>query len=165
MSLESISGWLATTPASLTFQTITWVIPTVQTLHILAIAVVISAILMMDLRVLGLAMSGQPTAAVAHRFLPWVWCTVVVLLISGAILIVAEPGRSLPNSTFQLKMVLLIAVLLVTAVFQQGLRRDPLFWERNAALRLGGRLLAVVSLFLWVGIVFAGRWIAYSMEG
>ncbi len=162
MSLSSFSSWLSTTPPSLEIQEVDWIIPTVQTIHILGIASVIGAVLLVDLRVLGLAMPRQPVAAVARRFLPWVWYTAVVLLLSGAILIVGEPARSLPNPTFQLKMLLLLAVLGLTGLFQYGLRRDPLYWERSPMRRTNALLIASASLLLWVGIVFAGRWIAYS---
>lgn len=162
MSIESVSSWLATTQTSLVIQEISWVIPTVQTIHILGIAVVIGSILLLDLRMLGLVMPGQPTAAVAQRFLPWIWWTALVLLLSGSILIVGEPERSLPNLTFQIKMGLLLAVLMLTAVFQWGLRRDPQYWERTMLRLTSVRLIAVISLLLWIAIVFAGRWIAYS---
>lgn len=162
MSLSTISAWLSTTRASLFIQEVAWIVPTVQTVHILGIAVVIGSILLVNLRILGLAMPGQPVVAVARRFLPWVWVTAGILLLSGAILIVGEPGRSLPNPTFLLKMGLLLAVLTLTAVLQRGLRRDPLFWESTPLRHTQALVIATASLVLWVGIVFAGRWIAYS---
>jgi hypothetical protein len=76
-------------------------------------------------------------------------------------LIIAEPQRSLANPAFILKMFLLVAVLLVTVVFQNGIARDDHFWEISAERRANGRLLAGLSVVLWVAILFAGRWIAY----
>jgi hypothetical protein len=85
----------------------------------------------------------------------------IVLLLSGSTLIVGEPGRSLQNPAFIAKMSMLVAVILLTLSFQSGLKRDPRYWESSPGRRAGGRLIAAVSLVLWVGIVFAGRWIAY----
>lgn len=164
MSIESLSSWLATTRISLMIQEISWVIPTVQTIHILGIAVVVGSILLLDLRLLGLVMPGQPTASVARRFLPWIWWTALVLLLSGSVLLVGEPERSLANPTFQIKMGLLLAVLVLTAAFQSGLRRDPQYWERSLLRLTSVRLIAGASLLLWVAIVFAGRWIAYTIN-
>lgn len=163
MSLDNIASWLATTRSSQVIQEISWVIPTVQTIHILCIAVVIGSVLLLDLRLLGLAMPGQSVESLARRFLPWVWWTVLLLLLSGSILLVGEPERSLTNPTFQLKMGFLLVVLVLTAVFQLGLRRDPQYWQRTVLHRSSMRLIAVVSLLLWFGIVFAGRWIAYTI--
>jgi hypothetical protein len=160
-SVTAFIDWLAATPLSTMIQTVPWVIPTVQTIHILAIAVVMSSVFMLDLRILGIVSRSQPLAAIAQRFLPWMWWTLIVLLLSGSTLIIGEPGRSLKNPAFILKMSMLLTVLILTGAFQRGLGRDAAFWDRTVRRRIGARLLAGFSLVLWIGIVFAGRWIAY----
>jgi hypothetical protein len=160
-SVQAFSDWLAGTPLSMQIKTVDWIIPTVQTIHILSISMVMSAAAMVDLRVLGLLSRRQPLAAVSWRFVPWIWWTVIVLLLSGSTLIIGEPGRSLRNPAFILKMSMLAAVLVLTLIFQRGLRHNDRFWENSPGRRIGGRLIAALSLVIWVGIVFAGRWIAY----
>ena len=160
-SVAEFVEWLAATPVSMTIQDVSWIIPTVQTVHILSIAIVMSSVLLVDLRVFGVISRGQPLAAVAKRYLPWVWITLIVLLVSGSTLIVGEPGRSLQNPAFIAKMLMLVAVLVLTLSFQSGLKRDDQYWERSPGRRAGGRVIAGLSLLLWVAIVFAGRWIAY----
>jgi uncharacterized membrane protein len=160
-SVQAFSDWLAATPVSTTIQDVSWIIPTVQTVHILSIAIVMSSVLLIDLRVLGVISHAQPLHVVARRFLPWIWSTLVVLLLSGSTLIVGEPGRSLQNPAFIAKMSMLVTVILLTLSFQSGLKRDVQYWERSPGRLAGGRLIAGVSLILWIGIVFAGRWIAY----
>jgi hypothetical protein len=159
--VQHFSDWLAATPASTGIQNAGWIIPTVQTIHILSIAIVMSSVLLIHLRVLGVVSNAQPIDSIARRFLPWIWLTLVILLLSGTTLIVGEPGRSLQNPAFIAKMSMLVVVILLTLLFQRGLRRDARFWERSRGRLLGGRLLAGVSLLLWIAIVFAGRWIAY----
>src|SRR4051812_21217766 len=102
--LHSLAQWLQNTPLSQVIQEVSWIIPTVQTIHILSIAVVIAAIFFIDLRLMGIAARSQPTSQIIERFLPGVWIALVVLLLSGSILIIAEPDRSLENPAFQLKM-------------------------------------------------------------
>src|ERR1700738_1393634 len=85
------------------------VIPTVQTIHILAIALVMTSALMISLRLLGMFGRDQPLARIAARCLPFVWWALPVLPATAAIMIVGEPARSLRNPVFQLKMALLIA--------------------------------------------------------
>jgi hypothetical protein len=161
-SLHAFCQWLGETPLSLVIQNVSWIIPTVQTIHIICIAIVISSVFMMDLRLLNVAGRGQPTAAYASRFLPWIWITLPVLLVSGSILIIGEPARSLENPAFQLKMVLLIGAMILTAILQRPIGKEPAFWELTANHKVWGKVIAVASLALWVGIVFAGRWIAYK---
>jgi hypothetical protein len=137
-------------------------VPTVQTIHILAIALVAASALMIDLRLIGLYAADQPLKAVSSRFLPFVWWPLLILLATGAIMIVGEPPRSLKNPAFQLKMALLIAAMIVTAVCGLLLRRNPEFGNRGSGRRSAAVTIAVLSMLLWTGIIFAGRWIAYS---
>ena len=161
-SLDAFCAWLAATPLSQTIQTTEWVVPAVQTVHIIAVAAVMSSVLMIDLRLIGLGSRDQPIAAVAARFLPFIWWPLPVLLLSGATLIIAEPARSLQNPVFLLKMTLLAVAAAITLLCQLPLRKDATFWEQSAARRGLARLIALLSLPLWVAIVFAGRWIAYA---
>jgi hypothetical protein len=164
-SLRAFSVWLEATPLSLFIQTTTWIIPTVQTIHILSIAIVISAVLMVHLHTLGVAMRNQSGAQLAHRFLPWLWTAFLVLLLTGTILVIGEPGRSLPNAVFQLKMGLVIGAIVLTLFYQQPLRKDSGYWDKSRSRRASAITIAVASLCVWVGIVFAGRWIAYAIDG
>src|SRR5215471_19968794 len=103
-SLNAICVWIDQTPLSQAIQATSWVVPTVQTIHILAIAVVASSALMIDLRLIGVFWANRPMKNVTARFLPLVWWPLLVLLGTGVIMIIAEPARSLKNPAFQLKM-------------------------------------------------------------
>ena len=162
--VHNFSGWLETTRLSMVIQEVTWIIPLVQTLHILSIAIVISSIFMIDLRLVGIGARSQPTAAVVNRFLPWVWYALIVLLFSGSLLIIGEPARSLENPAFRLKMLMLVTVIVLTVLLQRPLRRDPQFWELNSLRKAASMGIAVASLALWTAVLFAGRWIAYTSE-
>jgi hypothetical protein len=158
-SFDTFCTRLSETAFSQAIQTTEWVIPAIQTVHIVAVAVVVTSILKMDLRLLGVG--RQPIATVARRYLPPVWFALPVLLLTGLTLIVAEPSRALQNWVFVLKMGLLLLAAGVTLSCQLPLRRDAAYWDASAPRRRTARLLAVLSLPLWVAIVFAGRWIAY----
>jgi len=156
--LERFCDWLSNTPLSLTIQTVTWIIPAVQTVHILCVALVMSSMAMLDLRLMGLAGRRQSISRFVSRFAPWVWGVVPILLGTGVILIIGEPSRELLNPYFRAKMLFLATVLSITFLVQRQNKKDAAYWEtRTAAAKLAG----VVSLLLWVGIVSAGRWIAY----
>ncbi len=160
--IPAFCNWLSNTPLSMVIQDYSWVIPSVQSIHILAIATVMASIVMLDFRLLGVTGRGQTVPEVAHRFLPWIWCAVGVLLITGTILIIGEPARELMSPVFWIKMSLLACALALTAAFQYGAFRREAFWERRRVLAW---ITALVSLTLWVGILAAGRWIAYVEHG
>jgi hypothetical protein len=160
--LDQGCAWLQNTPFSLTIETVPWIIPALQTIHILAIALVISSVFLLHLRLLGITGGEQLPSAVARRFLPFIWWPLPVLLVTGGLLISAEPARSLENPSFAIKMILLTFALAVTALYQRKLTANADYWEATAARRLAAKAIAGSSLLLWTGIVLAGRWIAYT---
>lgn len=136
-----------------------WITPTVQSIHILAISAVAASALMINLRLLGVYAADQPLQDILARFLPFIWWPLIVLLLTGIVMIVGEPPRSLKNPAFQLKMTLLVAAIVTTAIYQFILRRNSAFVTPGKGA--GAATLASASMLLWVGIIFAGRWIAY----
>ena len=160
-SLNSICAWIDQTTLSQAIQVTNWVVPTVQTVHILAIAVVASSAFMIDLRLIGVFWADRPMKNVSSRFLPFIWWPLLILFATGAIMIIGEPARSLKNPAFQLKMTLLVAALIVTGLIQYFQRRDARFGDLGRGSHAVAVAVAVVSLALWSAIIFAGRWIAY----
>jgi len=157
--LSQLSAWLEQTQMSRIIQVHDWIIPTVQSIHILAISAVAASALMINLRLLRVYAVDQPLQDILARFLPFIWWPLIVLLLTGTVMIVGESPRSLKNPAFQLKMTLLVAAIVTTAIYQHILRRNPAFVTTGG--RAGAAALASVSMLLWVGIIFAGRWIAY----
>jgi len=165
LGIGEFSKWLAATEVSHVIQTTTWIIPTLQTVHILCVAAVFSAAILVDLRIWRLIERDEPLPDMARRFLPTIWPVLLILLVTGSLLIVGEPRRSLLNSTFYLKMALLAVAILLTAGLQRSLSSSPNFWDRDRRRRMAGRFAATVSILVWCGILFAGRWIAYTQAG
>src|SRR5215831_1690229 len=143
-ALSELSKWLAATSLSHTIQTAGWIIPTLQTIHILCVAVVFSAAVLVDFRIYRLFERELPLPDVSRRFLRTIWPVLLILLVTGSLLIIGEPRRSLLNSTFYLKMALLAVAVLLTLALQWSLRAEPEFWERDRRRRIAGRLAATV---------------------
>ncbi len=161
--LHSFAQWLSDTAPSRFIQDVLWIIPAVQTVHILAIAVVLSSVAMIELRLFGVVGRNITLAQTAGRFLPWLWWGTLALAVTGLILITGEPGRALTNPAFQLKMVLLLIAIGVTFAFHRSVRKRSVLWS-GAAQPLGViRVAALATLLLWFSIAVAGRWIAYAV--
>jgi hypothetical protein len=160
-ALKGFSDWLAASPASQSLQELSWIVPTVQTLHILAIAAVLTSASMINLRLIGVG--EQSLAVVSARFEAWVWYAVAILAFSGTILILIEPARPLTNPIFFVKLALIVAVTMLMRAISRPLRRDELYWERSLARRMLGWGVAILSSLLWISVICAGRWIAYTL--
>jgi putative copper export protein len=163
--LSEFSKWLAATELSHTIQTTSWIIPSLQTIHILCVAAVFSSAILVDLRIWRLLERDVPLPEMARRFLPTIWPVLLVLLVTGSLLIIGEPRRSLLNSTFYLKMALLLLAIVLTVALQRSISSSPDSWDKDLTRRILGRFAATLSILVWCGILFAGRWIAYTQAG
>jgi hypothetical protein len=164
--LTWLTDWLAGSYLNGVFSdtthTATWlIIPVSQSVHILAVAVVMMSVAMINFRLLGLAGTRQSAARLIEQTTPWIWPALVLLLLTGAIQTIAEPRRELLSTVFWLKMSMLLIAVGITVVYRSAMRTNPAYWHRSRGRRNAVRLLAVISLLLWVGIVAAGRLIAY----
>ena len=154
--------WLAQTKISLAIQTHLWVIPTVQSIHIVAIGIVMASVFMIDLRVLGWAGADETFRDTTRRFAPWLWGALVVLFATGVLMVLGEPVRELSSLSFWLKMCLIVIGVSLAVVFQRTLGRLDGGWERASISPVAAKCLATVTLLVWCGIVILGRLIAYD---
>ena len=142
--------WLQSTPASLAVRQSSWLIPLMQTLHILANGLVLSAIIMIGLRVWGSRV--EPLSDRLRRLLPWLWAAMGVLTATGVVLILSTPRRTLLDKTFQVKMLIMAIAIAATLVLAAMLRRA----SPDGAGRVAGTL-AAATLLLWLSVTLAGR--------
>ncbi|WP_394659669.1 DUF6644 family protein [uncultured Novosphingobium sp.] len=161
MSLESFGNWLYDTSVSTGLREVTWIIPTAQSVHILAIAIVVGSALISDLRLAGVLATDESPSAVVRRYLPWMWVALIVLLATGTIMVVAEPSRTLTNTLFWAKMALVLLAFALTLFFRKPLL-NPAFRLEHAGWAAMVKPAAWISLSVWVAVIFCGRWIAYT---
>ena len=162
MLLPEFSDWLTRTHASQVVSTVTWIIPTTQIIHIVCVTIVLVPMLMLDLRMMGVMGIRQSISAVAQRFIPPIWIALIILFLTGVVLTIGEPGRELLSNAFRLKMILVAIVAVITFFVQRRIKGDATFWESRPGL---AKLVALVSMVLWLAILTAGRMIAYLEHG
>jgi hypothetical protein len=149
--------WLQGSPWSLAVRQISWLIPLMQVLHILANGLVLAAIVMIGLHTWG--SRTEPLGDRLRRHLPWLWAAMGVLTATGLVLILSTPRRTLLDKTFQVKMLIMAGAIAATLVLAAMLRRAAP--DGASAGRLAGTL-AAATLLLWLSATLAGRgrWIA-----
>jgi len=166
LTLNQFCLWLEDTPISQYIQVSDWIVPCTQIIHIFAVSAALSVALMISLRLLGLFATEKTFSTIFDRCWSVFLTALIILLISGSILIVGEPSRSLANETFQLKMLLLVAVLGTLRIIKVRLANPKIDWKSGYTPDVGveslGKALSLILLLLLTGVVFAGRWIAYT---
>src|SRR5580700_11152975 len=110
--------WLAGTPGSVAFHESIWVYPIVESVHVLTLCVFLGLTVMLDLRLLGVALQATPVSQVLKRFLSWSVAGFVVMVVTGALLFYAIPVKTYLNIFFRLKVAFLLMAGLNVAVFQ-----------------------------------------------
>jgi uncharacterized membrane protein SirB2 len=157
VTLRAINDWLMSTSLSQAIQSTSWAIPGIQVVHIVCLATLFALALNLSLRVAGRGLAVEPLASLAGRFVPAIWICLCVLLLSGALLIIAEPFRTITNPVFYLKMSLLIVAIALTLALSSVAHRREV--EKPTTFHLA---LAMLSMLVWTGIIVAGRYIAYA---
>ena len=161
--MKQFAAWLATTAPSVFIQEHNaWAVPAIQSIHIVGIALVMGSVLMIDLRILGWAGMDQTLRQTAGRFGPWLTGSLWLLLATGILMVIGEPGRELISFSFWLKMALVAIGAAVAAVFLRTVKRVERRWEQTLVLRPSIRTLAVVTFLIWAAIIVLGRLIAYD---
>lgn len=159
--IQEFCDWLSRTPLSIAFQEAGWFVPTVQTIHIIAIAILLTTLYLIGLKLLGFMQRSQSLSVSLRKASPWIWIMLTILLLSGALLTITEPARELLNWAFRLKMIMVLILALVVAWVQGRVRLDPDYWTRSPGRRGLAKVLGVFVLIVGAAIITAGRWIAY----
>lgn len=144
-----------------TLRTVPGFPPIIQTVHILGIAVLMGTAVMLNLRVLGIAVRSQQLTEMTDRVMPWVWWALASNFVSGAFFLFARPNRYFQNPIFGWKVSFLIPAVLLTVLFYVLHKRQQGYWELNSQRVWAGRAVALLSLICWIMVAMAGRWIAY----
>jgi hypothetical protein len=158
--LHAIAAWLNATWLARTVQEVLWIKPVLESAHIFALGIILSSSLLLALRVVQPA--NWPLSTLTRRLVRPVWMALIVVVATGVLMVIGEPRRGLLNILFWIKMALLAAAVLATFGFERIVDRQPQPNEISPSRRSYAKALAAVSILLWLGVIFAGRWLAYA---
>jgi hypothetical protein len=160
--LHDFATWLyATAPSAFIRSHSSWMIPTIQTAHIVGIATAVGSAFMIAMRVTGWLGADQSLLQTQQRFGPWLTGGLWLLLATGALLVLAEPPRELDAVSFWLKMGLVALMAAAAFAFQRSVQRHDQQWEA-AIGQAGVKGAALLTFAVWAAIIFLGRFIAYD---
>jgi hypothetical protein len=161
--LKQFAEWLSTTfPSVLIQDHNAWVIPAIQSIHIVGIAIVLGSVFMIGLRILGWAWMDQTLRQTTSRFGPWLTGALCLMLATGILMVIGEPVRELVTISFWLKMFLIAVGTLIAAIFRITLRKHERQWEETLVNRGSVKFLAILTFLVWTCIIVLGRLIAYD---
>jgi len=150
--------WFETSAVGELIKNSSWAFAVIESVHLLALAVIGGAVLMLDLRLLGFGLKRQSIPEVAHEAWPWLVASLVVMLVTGFALFVSEATKCYYSTPFWVKMTSLALAIAFTFTVQRKATMTEEGRVRPAAMKL----IALVSLTLWFGVGAGGRWIGFS---
>jgi hypothetical protein len=156
MSLLPFFQWCESSAIGSAIRTSPWAFAVIESVHLLGLAAIGGAILIVDLRLLGLGLRRESVRDVARHAEPWLAGSLVVMLSSGVALFLSESIKCYYSTPFWVKM----TSLALAIVFTFTVRRRVAMTDGSASLRQ--KIVAAVSLALWLGVGASGRWIGFS---
>lgn len=138
-------------------RTSVWLFPVIESVHLLGLCALGGAVLLVDLRMLGLGLTNQPIPPLAAAVHPWLVRSLVLLAATGIPLFMSEAVKCFHNPSFWVK----ITTLPVAVLFAVTIRRRVAAGAGSGTTPLT-RLTAAMSILLWFTVAAAGRWIGFS---
>ena len=149
--------WLQYSPLLVQMRSSAWLFPVIASIHLLGLAVLGGAVLVVDLRLLGLGLSRQPVIRIGRDAEPWLLASLLVMLPTGLLLFMCFATKYYYLASFWVKVACLSLALVFTfTVRRHVVMRDEI--DGNAARH---RCVALVSLSLWGSVALAGRLIGF----
>jgi len=162
VSILGVCEWLQSLPWASGIKESTWQFPVIESIHSLALSVILWPAAILDLRLLGLVMRRRSVSSIASQFLPWVWTGFVAMVLSGVILFASEAVKCYNSPFFRVKVILIAVAGLNALIFHFTVFRDVDAWDKDHATPWRAKLAGGCSLAVWIGVVAMGRALAYA---
>jgi hypothetical protein len=136
--------------------------PSVEAIHVMAIAVVIGTIFIVDLRLLGYPGTQRSFSRLHHELLKWTWAAFALAAVTGILLLMVNAVTYYRNTAFWLKMGLIVLAGINMLVFERVTAKSVASWDQGVNPPSAARAAGAISLVLWITVIFVARWIGFT---
>ena len=165
MDIENALVWLQSTWIATAVAENDILFPWIESVHVLAIVIVVGTISIVDLRLLGVASLDISAKRLMRDVIPYTWGAFVIAAITGSLMFSSDATHYAHNRLFQIKLVMLVLAGLNMAVFHLFSERDIERWDApGATTPAAAKAAAVISLMAWIAVVSLGRGTGFTMH-
>lgn len=163
MNIDSLLTAISKMPLSVRIAEDPVLFPWIELFHVLAITIVFGSILIVDLRLLNLAARDYPISRLSKALVPVTWIAFIIAAATGSLLFISNPITYFGNFYFRAKILLMICAGLNMAIFHVWTMRSMRRWDETPHVPLAVKSAGLISILIWVTIIFCGRWIGFTM--
>ena len=165
MDVAGVLGWLHDLPLSETIRTNDFLFPAIESAHVIASALVVGTVAIVDLRLLGLTSNKKPVSELSTEVLPWTWLSFVIAVISGTLMFISKGPVYFANTPFRLKMLFMVLAGVNMLAFEFLTFRSVHRWDRDVPTLNAAKVAGVLSLVFWILVTAFARWIGFTIQG
>jgi hypothetical protein len=158
MSLLHFFAWCEHSAVGGAIRSSNWLFPVIEAFHLLGLAVIGGAVLVVDLRLFGFGLRRQPVAQLARDAQPWLIVSLMVMVATGVLMFTSEAIKCYYHPAFWVKMMSLFLAIMFTFT----VHKKVVMTDETRIGPLWSKLVALVSITLWSGVGIGGRWIGFS---
>jgi hypothetical protein len=158
---DTFLHWLESTSPAIAISESSWLFPGIESVHVVAIALVVGSISMVDLRLLDVNLRDRAVGELTAEVLPWTWASFAVAVCTGALMFASNATHYWGTVPFRAKMSLLLLAGINMLVFHATTNKSIEVWGHQAHTPRAAKISGGISLGLWIGVVTFGRWIGF----
>lgn len=162
--MESLLDWIYNLPISTAIRVDYFWFPFIESIHVVAITLVVGSISIVDIRLLGITSNRKSVSELMHELLPWTWGCFILAAITGTFMFMSKAPDYYHNGDFQYMMIFIALAGINMAIFHLSpTYRNVRSWDQGVPPPVMAKIAGGVSLALWFSVVAFGRWIGYTM--
>lgn len=135
--------------------------PFLESIHVIAVTLMLGSLLMVDLRLLGLAANRYSIKTLHKELVPWTWGTFVVATITGLGMFITRAASHVVNPAFQWKVFLLLLAFANMLAFHIKIYKQIDRWDAPNPHSTTLKFFGAASLVIWSGVMLSGRWVGH----
>jgi hypothetical protein len=160
--MDAALDWLQKTSLALNIRDSLLLFPLLESTHVIGLAVVVGTVVIIDLRLLGLATTHRSFSRLGADTLPWTLGGFAVAAITGALMFTTNATVYFHNAWFRAKVLMMVLAAINALAFELTARRKIGEWDLARSAPPAARVIATVSLVIWIGVIVAGRMIGFT---
>jgi len=162
--MQAFCEWLENTVVGQYISGSTWAFPTIESIHVFALVIVVGTIAIVDLRLVSVASRNRSVSELSNDVLPLTWASFGLAALTGFLMFSSKATQYLDNWPFRLKILLLAAAGLNMLIFHVLTYRSVHEWDNRSSPPAAAKVAGLLSLVFWVGVIAFGRWIGFTVH-